>query len=324
MRRQPSVSQFPKSMRRKVSGPPSPARGPHSASTRGIRELERFSCADLENWERASRNVDELHSLLYFGPEAQRASKSSEIVDALRQSPGEPIRGGQPWVRIVDYRYGDDPLSPIGSLCDVGGRFNVGRELEEHGHAAWPALYIAQDYPTAYFEKFLTLPNGPSGELEGNDFALQRPGSFVSVNVTVDIEHVFDLRTHAPLEPLVKVIKNFRMPARVHQLVKRLKLQRAAAYMIKSAPELLAVVMSQTWRLWSMQFDLPAQSQVLARYVALAGYEAIRYRSCKGQGDCLALLCRNLIESSSFVELRDPPISGIKRVRFDRSCAGMY
>jgi hypothetical protein len=56
--------------------------------------------------------------------------------------------------RIVDYRYSLDPLSTAGSVRNDGGRFNIGAALSPGAFTAFPALYVAEDYPTAFLERF--------------------------------------------------------------------------------------------------------------------------------------------------------------------------
>jgi RES domain-containing protein len=58
------------------------------------------------------------------------------------------------WVRIVNYQFSHTPLSCAGSLKYIGGRYNAGVELEPNTLAAWPTLYIAENYETAFREAF--------------------------------------------------------------------------------------------------------------------------------------------------------------------------
>lgn len=304
--------------RRGKRGPPD--RKPPVPVTRGLRELERFSHADLRAWSRVSGYLDELHTLLYAGPEADRIAHRQPILDSLRSQRG-PAVSGDIWTRIVDFEFADDPLSPAGSLRSVGGRFNVGADLRAAGFEPWPVLYLAQDYDTAYRERFILPPNGSAGALKPHELALRKPSSFANVNVRVRMDSVFDLTRADVLRPLIDIIGKFRLPPRVAELSRLLKLKRGAVHLVRSASELHRVIMSPDWRLWPAQFDLPSQSQLLGRYIADAGFEAIRFRSSKGAGDCLAVICRNLADSDAFVELSDTPHSGMRCIRLDRSNA---
>jgi hypothetical protein len=225
------------------------------------------------------------------------------------------------WTRIVDYEFADTPISPAGSLRNVGGRFNLGADLRGAGFDPWPVLYLAQDYDTAYMERFTLPPNGAAGVLKPHELALRRLPSFASVNVRVSVDAVFDLTRPDALRPLIDVIGKFKLPPRVAKLTSLLKLKKGAVHLVRSAAELHKVVMSPDWRLWPAQFDLPSQSQLLGKYVSDAGFEAIRYRSTKNAGDCLAVICRNLADSDAFVELADRPNQGTQCTRLDRTNA---
>lgn len=54
------------------------------------------------------------------------------------------------WHRIIDLRFVENALSSLGSiLSDLGGRFNIG-DLNEIKFSKFQALYIAEDWATAY------------------------------------------------------------------------------------------------------------------------------------------------------------------------------
>ena len=55
---------------------------------------------------------------------------------------------------MVTYQYSLEPLTCAGSLQALGGRFNAGCELDANTMRPWPALYLAQNFETAYREKF--------------------------------------------------------------------------------------------------------------------------------------------------------------------------
>lgn len=56
------------------------------------------------------------------------------------------------WVRIVSWKYSNDPLSIKGSCLNApGGRFNYGDIGDEYD--PFGALYIAEDFDTAHKEK---------------------------------------------------------------------------------------------------------------------------------------------------------------------------
>ena len=80
-----------------------------------------------------------------------------------------------------------------------------------------------------------------------------------------------------------------------------------------------ALVMN--WRVLPVQFGNPAVSQILAGLVLDAGYEAIRYPSTKGDGECLAVFPHRLASDASFVKLADDAPASIRDTRLDLSTA---
>ncbi len=123
-----------------------------------LTELERFTEASLHQWLAAKANLDALQRALYFQLEPLRQRNVGRLLDALL-SQTHPSLSFDGWSRIVDYRYGLEPLSGAGSLKGAGGRFNIGSELSPGTFTAFPALYIAEDYEAAFRERFA----GPTG-----------------------------------------------------------------------------------------------------------------------------------------------------------------
>ena len=112
-------------------------------------ELERFSETSLHQWLAAKKSLDGLHRSLYFELEPRRQLDEPQLLDALR-SQALPAYSFEDWSRIVDYRYALEPLSVAGSLNGDGGRFNVGGALSPGAFTPFPALYVAEDYGTAF------------------------------------------------------------------------------------------------------------------------------------------------------------------------------
>jgi len=119
----------------------------------GIRELDRFSNASIDQWNAISSDLDELEANLYFALEPERRRLRPQLLGALQLQQSKPLLM-QGWVRIVDYQYTNMPLSSAGSLTGFGARFNAGMDLDPGTLKPWPALYLAEDYETAYREKF--------------------------------------------------------------------------------------------------------------------------------------------------------------------------
>jgi hypothetical protein len=305
---------------RRSSGGSRPPPSKHKAwgepVDQGLLELDRFSGADLDRWRQASQQLDALHRELYHGLEVQRNGRWAQLLDALRACP--PVRlEFSGWHRAVSYRHSLSPLSLAGSLRGIGGRFNVGQDLRIEGFEAWPALYFAEDFETAYREKF-QLPRGSRIDgLTPEDLALEREEGFSDVLVSGCIETAIDLSDQSSLESFVNLIAHFRMPESVLKLARKLGIPARAVSLIRSTSKLLKVVLEQNWRIWPAQFGLPSQSQTLGRLLMLAGYEAIVYPSTKGGGRCVAALPMNFANGGSFVELKGPHPPEVAYPRLD-------
>jgi hypothetical protein len=174
-------------------------------------ELERFTTASLHQWITAATRVEALHRALYFGLETLRQRDGPRLIDAVRSCTHNDYSIDH-WSRIVDYRYSLEPLSVAGSLRGDGGRFNIGSALGPSAFTAFPALYCAADYPTAFLECFGAPPGPSSSGLTGEELALRKPTSFTHVSVRGQLENVLDVTDPATLRPIVDIIKEFQIP----------------------------------------------------------------------------------------------------------------
>lgn len=297
-------------------GPPKAASD--EVGTRGVHELERFSHADLDRWNRLSKSLDILHSDLYYGFESQRSAYRQELIAALLV-PGFKSFEFENWFRIVSYRYALSPLSPEGSLYGVGGRFNVGKDIPSDLRASWPALYLASDVETARREKFgLARKSGKSG-LSAEDLALMRPESLAEIRVNGRIDKVFDLSDLPSLAPFCKVLSRFRMPKRAEDEARKLHIDRRKIRVVRTPRQLLLAVMNPSWRAWPVQFELPAHGQILASLLIAAGYEAVKYPSAKSGQDCLAVFPQNIFSPNTWITVSDPAPEQATWTRIDMS-----
>jgi hypothetical protein len=129
--------------------PPTRIAPPVSGDVSGpaLIELERFSSASLKRWLEAADRLSRLQASLYFDLEPARRTQSARLLAALRFAARRRYEFTD-WCRIVDYRYSLAPLSVAGSL-KVGGRFNIGEDLEPATFTPFPALYVAENFETA-------------------------------------------------------------------------------------------------------------------------------------------------------------------------------
>lgn len=104
--------------------------------------LDQFTARDLEVWETRSIDLQSYHDRVYYDLERQRAARYEELCVALREVPATEV-SVDGWVRVTDWRWGLTPLSAAGSLKGIGGRFNVGGDLDRARGQAVPAPQMA-------------------------------------------------------------------------------------------------------------------------------------------------------------------------------------
>jgi RES domain len=282
---------------------------------KGILELDRFSNADLARWQNLSNDLDELNASLYFGTEPARRRLRSKLCDALTQAGGKPV-DLQNWARTVTYQYSLQPLSCAGSLQSVGGRFNAGFELDDNTLNPWPALYMAEDFETAYREKFQLASTDLSNGLKPDELALEHAVGLTTIFLSGRIENVFDMTSFVTLNSVGTIFRKVKIPKEASQLAKKLKISDSSKIMIQNGQQLHYAIVKNNWRVWPMQFGIPAPSQTMAELIKAAGYEGILYPSSKGPGRCLAVFPENLSDLSH-IDLVGPAPSAETITRLD-------
>ena len=286
--------------RRRRLTPPAPRKAIDPAAPPSLYELDSFSLADLERWHKSSDLLDELYRELYFGFEIQRVARRDELLKALRGKAARPLDLSG-WYRLVEYQYCLEPLSARGSVTRYGGRFNMGAEVGSGAFGSFPALYIAEDLDTALREYLQVSAATRTGGLTREDFALKKPGGFLSAEVHGHFELVFDMGDVASLRPFAELIATFKVPPRVSRIARQLRSPRAN--LIRTTGQLQRAVLAANWRAWPIQFDVPSNSQVLGRLLYDAGYEAVVYPSTRNGKRCIAVFPTSLSDSQSFVAL---------------------
>jgi RES domain-containing protein len=279
-------------------------------------ELERFSAASLRQWIMAAARLETLHRALYFELEALRQRDGQALIDAVGSRALNHFSFSD-WSRIVDAQFSLDALSKAGSVKNEGGRFNIGAALSPGAFTAFPALYVAEDYPTAFLERF-GAGAGPRGStLTPEDFALRNPESFTQVRLRGALENVLDVGDLEALRPVVNIFKEFPLPKAVITIARKLGL-RQAPWLIRSPVTLQRQLLHPNWRMLPMQFDLPSNSQIFGRLVSAAGIHGILYPSARDSARrCLALFPQNWAGSSSFIEVTDPMPQEARTTRVD-------
>jgi len=269
-------------------------------------DLDRFSDGNIQQWQSYGLAVRDFHYALFFDLEGQRAARHKELRRALQRSQPitVPLHG---WCRLVNFKFALEALSPAGSLRWVGQRFNFGGEIDPGLFAPFPALYLAENFETA-FREYHGLPqykqrNGLSPE----ELDLEDRGSWASVQLTGSVSNVFDLTKASNLRGMCRIISKFNLSDRVKRLAAIAR--KPIPILVKTPTELLNSFMSIDWKSWPVHFDVPANSQVFAKMIVDAGFEAILYRSVKGSGKCLAVFTRQMVNSDSRIALDEgyPP-----------------
>ena len=258
--------------------------------------IDSFTHANLRQWRDTYRAAHNYRKLLYFDLEAQRSIHRHDLYESLNAT-AVPFAFDS-WVRIVNYRYTLHPLSSVGSLKTIGGRFNFGMQIDPELVKPFPALYIADSELAARAEYFLTtvLRDGLTPE----DLALAKPESFCVVMLRGNLTRVFDLRTVSNLREFLRITKRFTMSPRVRKTARRAGIDE---HIIKDEQVLYDSLMAQNWRYLPTQYDVPSNPQVLGNMLCSAGLQGVVYPSARSAGTCLAVFPQNLDSHDSYVEV---------------------
>jgi len=286
-----------------------------------IHVLDRFSESDLEVWKKRSRELDDVHDVLYHGLEGERQRRKDQLVDALNAKPGPPLDFSG-WARMVQYKYANDPLSAAGSVRSIGGRFNIGNDCDESGAAVvFPGLYIGDSHETAFRECYQSSSEKMEATgLTAAEMSLRK--SDTAVRVRGRIERVFDVRNIDSLKAVAKVLAKFSVPPELERLARSLRLGRPDSLLIRTPLRLQTNLQDVNWRAWPVQFGLPSPSQRFGLMLKWAGYEGVLYRSSKQPGsNCLAVFPSNICSDRSFVELQDEFPETVIHSRLDMTTA---
>lgn len=287
----------------------------HGDNSKILCVLETTNSQEIRNFNKRIQLFlgywNEFHSSLAFS----RTGIMESLQDAIRSKTARDFQFTD-WTRIVKYRWTMKPLSAEGSLlADGGGRFNIG-EIDGTRFPIFPALYLAENADIAFREVF--GPDPKCKGLDALDYSLTKPDSYTCVRVSGQLETVFDLTDPENLGPYVELIKTIKFPKYVETTANLLALDKPRT--VKNIRELYKTFFAENWRIYPMQCDIPANSQIFGQIAEAAGVQGIIYPSTKGTGKCLAVYPRNFRNSNSFVALMDPqPEQGEVISRLDTS-----
>lgn len=273
-----------------------------SRSRNKIVVLDSFTQQQLRAWEIHGDTLQWLSDRIYFELEQQRVAQYDALCESLRTAPAIAIDVAH-WVRVTDWRWNLSPLSPAGSFKGIGGRFNIGSDLDRARNQAFGALYLAENVETAFSEYF----GGSQAEMKTgltlSELALRRPSSFTTFLLKGQLEHVLDLRTSNVLDGFAEIIKHFDVSPQTKTAVRKAGLPPRA--IMRSAKQLWnqIFVAPSDWRLEPQAYGIPAACQIFGRFVHDSGFEAILFPSQLGPGACLAVFPHNFRGSTGRIEV---------------------
>jgi hypothetical protein len=264
--------------------------------------LDAFTERDLDAWATRSVDLQSYADRVYYDLERQRAARYDELCAALRTIPATSI-SLDGWVRVTDWRWSLTPLSPLGSIKGIGGRYNIGDDLDRARGQAFPCLYLAHDIDTAYREYFGGSLTDRAGKLTLGEFALRRPISFTTFSLRGSLDQVFDLRERSGLTQFAKIIAQFDVSTDTKAFARKAGLQQRQ--LLKTSHQLWKrlLIGPAEWRAEPQTSGIPAASQIFGRFVRDAGFDAVLYRSQQGGTTCVAVFPENFRASTSRIEV---------------------
>lgn len=250
------------------------------------------------------------------------AHRRSKLMEELKTSLRENTINFEfdNWVRIVSQEFSNTPLSTIGSFNSIpGGRFNIGN-IDSQRFPQFPALYLASDSATGFLEMKGIDPGETHEGLTG--FELAVAGNFSHFQVQGKLINVLDLTNDESLRSFYSLIKEIHLP---YYYIKRAgELKSSAMLPVKNLKELLCTIFEPNWRLMPMQFDVPANSQILGQIAQSAGLEGILYPSVKTMEKVLAAYPQNFNYSDSFIEIVGKVAKTVEHTRIDKNTYKNY
>lgn len=272
---------------------------PHQSSVKYL--LETGNLADLK----AAKKLNAEHSQYYWREYSELARQRNLVKEDLSKALTQKCLSSyrfKHWQRGVKYKYALHPLSTVGSLSWVGGRFNTGREVNSEV-PTFSALYLASDKDTALQEHLGQPTITANPILTPQERALVNPASETIVSVSGYLDKVFDLSIASNLELFIELIKAFKLPADFKRDAKRLKLQPSS--IIKTFEELQISLLDSRWRRLPVDMDVPANSQIFGQLVYSASIEGILYPSKFTDKPCLVIFPSNFSNTDSRIWLDD-------------------
>ncbi len=176
--------------------------------------VEYFSDRELIGWRAHAEDIQAYHYLWFFELERQRAANHKQLLEALGTVPGISIELTG-WGRALEYKYSNSPLSCVGSLKWVGGRFNYGTDIDSARFVPFPALYLAQDFETGLRELHGLLRENDRAGLTERELALCSESGVAWAAVAGTVYNIFDVTRVANLRAFAEVLATFKLSRNV-------------------------------------------------------------------------------------------------------------
>lgn len=245
------------------------------------------------------------------------AHRRSQVMEDLKQSLQENTINYEfnDWRRIVSQQFSNTPLSTIGSVKSFpGGRFNIGL-IDIERFPVFAALYLAENTGTALLEMLGVKAENVIDGLSGAELAAA--GNFSHFVIHGKLSNVLDLTDGESLWQFYTHLKGIQLPLYYQNKARQLKISTMPP--VKSLEELQETIFSDEWRLMPMQFDVPANSQILGQIAYSAGIEAILYPSVKTNNHALAVYPENFHDSDAYVEITGSVAETVIHTRIDKN-----
>lgn len=243
------------------------------------------------------------------------AHRRSQVMDDLKQSLLENTICFEfkDWRRIISQQFSNTPLSAIGSIKSFpGGRFNLG--VIDERFPQFAALYLAEDTITAYLEMIGLKSDNMTGGLTGRELAAAP--NFSHFVIQGKLTNVLDLTNPESLHQFYTHLKGIELPLYYKHKATQLKISPMLP--VKNLEELRKTLFAEDWRLMPMQFDAPANSQILGQIAHSAGIDAILYPSVKTNKKALAIYPDNFLNSDAFIEIPGSVAETVTHTRIDK------
>jgi hypothetical protein len=211
------------------------------------------------------------------------------------------------WGRAIPYKYSDTPLSSVGSLKWVGGRFNYGVDIDSSRFTPFPALYLAEDMETGLREmQGLTREDTRVG-LTPSELNLCAENGVSWVAVAGKVSNIFDLTHARTLKEFASILSTFKLSKAVRDTETKLGAMRLR--LAATADELHNSFMVENWREHPSIMSTPANSQLFGHLLSLAGFEGALFSSTRTGKSNLVIFTRQFKNSASLVRVLNPPTS---------------